>query len=93
MDSVRERNGPLSGPIVKKEAEELAQDLGIPEFNPTEGWYSRLKKGKGSRNSGCMVKHLMLMFKRVISNWRQCGHLSPVNTRRRTSTMFRALPD
>ncbi len=45
--SVREKNGPLSGPMVKKKAEEMAKMMNKPEFKATDGWWSRFKKRDG----------------------------------------------
>lgn len=45
--AVREKNANLSGPVVIEKAKELAQKLNKPDFKPTDGWFSRLKKREG----------------------------------------------
>ena len=41
------KNAPLSGPLVKEKAGELAAKLGKNDFKATDGWFSRLKKREG----------------------------------------------
>ena len=45
--NAREKNAPLSGPLVKEKAGELAAKLGKSDFKATDGWFSRLKKREG----------------------------------------------
>uniref|UniRef100_H3AKG2 HTH CENPB-type domain-containing protein n=1 Tax=Latimeria chalumnae TaxID=7897 RepID=H3AKG2_LATCH len=45
--NARERNAPLSGPLVMQKAEELAVALGITNFKASTGWFERFKKREG----------------------------------------------
>ncbi|KAI8480590.1 Tigger transposable element-derived protein 3 [Branchiostoma belcheri] len=42
--SARARSVPLSGPILKEKAKSLAESMGDPDFNPSEGWLGRWKE-------------------------------------------------
>ena len=41
--SVREKNVPVSGPILQTKAEEIARELGISDFSCSSGWIHRFK--------------------------------------------------
>lgn len=47
ITNAKEKNAPLSGPLVKEKAEEFALKLGKEDFKATDGWFSRLKKREG----------------------------------------------
>lgn len=52
MREARARDIPISGPILQAKAQELAVELGHPDFKCSNGWLSRFKtrKGIGFRN-------------------------------------------
>uniref|UniRef100_H3A5L0 HTH CENPB-type domain-containing protein n=1 Tax=Latimeria chalumnae TaxID=7897 RepID=H3A5L0_LATCH len=45
--NARERNAPLSGPLVMQKAKELAVALGVTDFKASTGWFERFKKREG----------------------------------------------
>ncbi|KAG7264811.1 hypothetical protein CRUP_005580 [Coryphaenoides rupestris] len=44
IDNARARNVPLSGPLVREKAEELAAGLGEDDFKVSVGWFERFKR-------------------------------------------------
>ncbi|KAG7273270.1 hypothetical protein CRUP_009698, partial [Coryphaenoides rupestris] len=44
IDNARARNAPLSGPLVREKAEELAAGLGEDDFKVSVGWFERFKR-------------------------------------------------
>ncbi|KAK8768126.1 hypothetical protein V5799_005093, partial [Amblyomma americanum] len=47
IKDVRSRNIPLSGPIIAAKAADFANQMGISDFNASEGWLSRFKARHG----------------------------------------------
>lgn len=49
IGTVSEKNATLSGPMIKRKAEEMAKLMNKPEFRASDGWLSRFKKREGLR--------------------------------------------
>ena len=47
ISASREKNAPLSGPLVMQKAEEMAKKMGKETFKATNGWFERFKKREG----------------------------------------------
>ena len=47
MREARAKDIPISGPILQAKAEELAKELGYPDFKCSNGWLTRFKARKG----------------------------------------------
>lgn len=47
LQVVQEVGDPVSGPIIKAKAEEIARGMGLYEFRPHGGWLNRFKQRKG----------------------------------------------
>lgn len=47
FDTIQARNAPVSGPILCQKAEQIATQLGQPDFKATDGWFHRWKKRNG----------------------------------------------
>jgi hypothetical protein len=43
----RDKNMPVSGPILREEAEEFAKELGHSEFKASTGWLEKFKSRNG----------------------------------------------
>lgn len=43
FNNQRQNNVPISGPIVKAKAEKFAEQLGVINFNVSEGWLRKFK--------------------------------------------------
>uniref|UniRef100_H3ABS0 HTH CENPB-type domain-containing protein n=1 Tax=Latimeria chalumnae TaxID=7897 RepID=H3ABS0_LATCH len=66
--NARERNAPLSGPLVMQKAEELAVALGVIDFKASTGWFE-FKNERGLFLGKCMEKPKTQTLGHVTSEW------------------------
>ena len=64
----RQNNMPLSGPIVKAQAEKFSEELGLTDFKASEGWLGKFKQ-RHHINYGKIYGETRSIDKNVTQDW------------------------